>query len=186
MEPNVLFRLYLDGDENAFAELIKLLREPLIFFVMRFVQSLSLAEEIAEDAFVELLIHKERFNFSSSIKTYLFTIARNKAINYIRRNSRLTDDECLKDAEADTQSLEERVIKSDEAKALYKVLDRLNEDYRKALWLVYVEDMSYTEAGRVLGKSTKQIENIVYRAKNAARKELEKEGIVHEDGTRIY
>lgn len=181
MDPNVLFRQYLDGDENGFTELIKLLREPLIFFVMRFVNSSSLAEEIAEDAFVELLIHKERFNFSSSVKTYLFTIARNKAINYIRRNSRLTDDESLETAEADIESLEERVIKSDEAKALYKVLDRLNDDYRNALWLVYVEDMSYIEAGRVLGKNAKQIENLVYRAKAAARKELEKEGIVRED-----
>ena len=183
MDPNVLFRRYIDGDEDAFTELINALREPLIFFVMRFVQSISLAEEIAEDAFVELLIHKERFNFSSSVKTYLFTIARNKAINHIRRNSHLTDDECLETTEADTESLEERVIRSDEAKALYKVLDRLNDDYRNALWLVYVEDMSYIEAGRVLGKSTKQIENIVYRAKAAARKELEKEGVVREDRT---
>ena len=63
------------------------------------------------------------------------------------------------------------------------MLDRLNDDYRNALWLVYVEDMSYIEAGRVLGKSAKQIENIVYRAKAAARKELEKEGVVREDRT---
>ncbi len=181
MEPNELFRRFLDGDENAFTELIKLFREPLIFFTMRFVTSLSLAEEIAEDAFVELLIHKERFNFTSSVKTYLFTIARNKAINYVRRNSRLTDDECLDSSEADVESLEERVIRSDEAKILYKVLDKLSADYRNALWLVYIEDMSYTEAGRVLGKTTKQIENLVYRAKAAARKELEKEGIVREN-----
>lgn len=181
MEHNELFRRFLDGDENAFTELIKLLREPLIFFAMRFVTSPSLAEEIAEDAFVELLIHKERFNFTSSVKTYLFTIARNKAINYIRRNSRLTDDESLETTEADIESLEEHVIKGDEAKALYKVLDKLNADYRNALWLVYVEDMSYYDAGRVLGKSAKQIENLVYRAKAAARKELEKEGIVREN-----
>lgn len=181
MEHNELFRRFLDGDGNAFTELIKLLREPLIFFTMRFVTSPSLAEEIAEDAFVELLIHKERFNFTSSVKTYLFTIARNKAINYIRRNSRLTDDECLDTSEAEIESLEEHVIRGDEAKALYKVLDKLNDDYRNALWLVYVEDMSYVDAGRVLGKSTKQIENLVYRAKAAARKELEKEGIVREN-----
>ena len=181
MEPNELFRRFLDGDENAFTELIKLFREPLIFFTMRFVSSPSEAEEIAEDAFVELLINKERFNFSSSVKTYLYTIARNKAVNHVRRSSRLTDDDCLDTIEADIETLEEHVIKNDEAKALYKVLDKLNPDYRNALWLVYVDGMSYTEAGIVLGKSTKQIENLVFRAKASARKKLEKEGIVREN-----
>jgi RNA polymerase sigma-70 factor (ECF subfamily) len=61
------------------------------------------------------------------------------------------------------------------------VLDRLTDDYRNALYLVYIEDLSYEEAGRVMGKNKKQIENLVFRARASARKELEKEGVYGEN-----
>ncbi|MBO7148454.1 MAG: RNA polymerase sigma factor [Clostridia bacterium] len=178
---NELFRAYLDGDDHAFDSIIKEYRENLIFFVMRYVRSVSVAEEIAQDAFVELLIHKHRYNFSCSLKTYLFTIAKNKAINYLRRRKFVSDDEIDPNTESDERTLAEHVIKNEENEKLYKVLDRLTDDYRNALYLVYIEDLSYEEAGRVMGKNKKQIENLVFRARASARKELEKEGVYGEN-----
>jgi RNA polymerase sigma-70 factor (ECF subfamily) len=178
---NELFRAYLDGDDSAFDRIIKEYRENLIFFVMRYVRSVSVAEEIAQDAFVELLIHKHRYNFSCSLKTYLFTIAKNKAINYLRRRKFVSDDEIDPNTESDERTLAEHVIKNEENEKLYKVLDRLTDDYRNALYLVYIEDLSYEEAGRVMGKNKKQIENLVFRARASARKELEKEGVYGEN-----
>lgn len=178
---NELFRAYLDGDDSAFDRIINEYRENLIFFVMRYVRSVSVAEEIAQDAFVELLIHKHRYNFSCSLKTYLFTIAKNKAINYLRRRKFVSDDEIDPNTESDERTLAEHVIKNEENEKLYKVLDRLTDDYRNALYLVYIEDLSYEEAGRVMGKNKKQIENLVFRARASARKELEKEGVYGEN-----
>lgn len=178
---NELFRAYLDGDDHAFDCIIKEYRENLIFFVMRYVRSVSVAEEIAQDAFVELLIHKHRYNFSCSLKTYLFTIAKNKAINYLRRRKFVSDDEIDPNTESDERTLAEHIIKNEEKEKLYKVLNRLNDDYRSALYLVYIEDLSYEEAGRVMGKNKKQIENLVFRARASARKELEKEGVYGEN-----
>ena len=180
VDGNVYFRQFLDGDTASFEKLIKMYRESLIFFCMRYTHNSSLAEEIAEDSFVELLLHKDRFNFSCSVKTYLFTIARNKAVNMLRKSKFSTELENFENSLEDTASLEEAVIKSDESRLLYKVLDKLSDDYRCALYLVYIEDLSYAQAGKVMKKSIKQIENLVYRAKAAARKELEKEGIVRE------
>ena len=178
---NELFRRYLDGDSGAFDLIIKEYRENLIFFVMRYVRSVSVAEDIAQDAFVELLIHKNRYNFSCSLKTYLFTIAKNKAVNYLRRRKFVSDDEIDPNSHSDEETLTERVIKGEQNEKLYKVLGKLPEDYRNALYLVYIEDMSYEDAGRVMGKNRKQIENLVFRAKAAARKELEKEGVFGEE-----
>ncbi|MBQ7820927.1 MAG: RNA polymerase sigma factor [Clostridia bacterium] len=179
---NELFRAYLDGNDRAFDEIIKEYRENLIFFIMRYIRSVSVAEEIAQDAFVELLIHKHRYNFSCSLKTYLFTIAKNKAINYLRRLKFVSDDEIDPNIQSDEATLAEHIIKNEQNEKLYKVLDKLSEDYRNALFLVYIEDMSYEDAGRVMGKNRKQIENLVFRARAAARKELEKEGVYSENG----
>lgn len=178
---NELFRRYLDGEAAAFDQIIKDYRENLIFFVMRYIKSSSIAEEIAQDAFVELLIHKERYNFSCSLKTYLFTIARNKAVNILRRQKFSTDEEIDPESTSDERSLEEKLISDERKEMLYKAMGKLSEDYRSALYLVYVEDLSYDDAGKVMGKNRKQIENLVFRAKAAARRELEKEGMSYDE-----
>ncbi|MCR5485088.1 MAG: RNA polymerase subunit sigma-24, partial [Clostridiales bacterium] len=78
------YRRFLEGDNDAFTEIVKLYRENLIFFINRYVHDLDSAEDISEDVFVELLVHKHRYNFKTSFKTYLFSIARHKAIDHVR------------------------------------------------------------------------------------------------------
>ena len=53
---------------------------------------------------------------------------------------------------------------------------RLNDDYRTAVHLVYFEEMSCEQAAKIMKKNKKQIENLLYRAKNALRKNLRKDG----------
>ena len=76
----------------------------------------------------------------------------------------------------------EREIEKDEQKAmLNKALSALKDDYKTALHLVYFEELSYADAAKVMKKSPKQIENILYRARQSLRSELEKEGFVYEE-----
>ena len=82
-----LYRRFLSGDEAAFEDIVRLYRENLIYFLTRTVD-IHTAEDIAEDAFVELLLHPKRYNFSVSLKTYLFAIAKHKAQTYGRKRAR--------------------------------------------------------------------------------------------------
>ena len=54
-----------------------------------------------------------------------------------------------------------------------------NPDYREALYLTYFEGMSYQQAAEVMGKSVKQITNMVYRGKERLRGLLKREGIAN-------
>ena len=58
-------------------------------------------------------------------------------------------------------------------------MERLNPDYRQALYLVYFEQLHHAEAAVIMGKSEKQIADLVYRGKKSLRKRLEEEGVVH-------
>ena len=58
-------------------------------------------------------------------------------------------------------------------------MERLHDDYREALYLTYFENLSYTEAAEVMGKSVKQVTNLIYRGKERLRGLLEKEGITN-------
>ena len=170
------YRRFLDGDESAFGELLDMYSENLIFFINRYVGNVAIAQEISEDVFVELLIHKRRYNFKTSLKTYIFTIARNKAVSYLRKCSRKP--ECAYEYienEADRRNLEDEFLKKERDKKLHNAIDNLNEDYKTVLHLIYFEDMSYEQAGAVMKKSKKQIENLVYRARQVLKKTLEKE-----------
>ena len=72
----------------------------------------------------------------------------------------------------------EEVIKTKERnRILHGCMEQLNPDYREALYLVYFAEMSYAQAAAVMGKSVKQITNMVYRGKQSLRGFLEKEGI---------
>ncbi|MGN0547603.1 MAG: RNA polymerase sigma factor [Acutalibacteraceae bacterium] len=170
------YRRFLNGDESAFGELLDIYSDSLIFFINRYVGNIAIAQELSEDVFVELLIHKRRYNFKTSLKTYIFTIAHHKAVSYVRRCARRPEYafDYIED-EADLKNLEDEFLKKERDLELHKALNSLSEDYRTVLHLIYFEDMSYEQAGGVMKKSRKQIENLAYRARQALKKELEKE-----------
>ena len=99
----------------------------------------------------------------------------------MRKRSRFTlvGEENLTDV-ADLQMLENSVLRSEENRQLSRALGQVKEEYRTALHLVYLEDMSYDEAGHIMKKSRKQVENLIYRGKKAVRAILEKEGFSFE------
>ncbi len=178
-KPALLYRAYLDGDEKAFEELVLLLKDNLIYFIERFVKNPSVAEDIAQDSFVELLLHKHSYNFKTPLKTYLFTIGRNKAFNFLKKNSRHpgVDISELEYSLEDETNIEDKVICDERKRRIVAALNRINPDYKDVLYLIYFEGMSGDEAASILKKNKKQMANLLFRAKEAAKKEFEKEGL---------
>jgi len=173
---------FLEGDECGFTELVESLGEKLIFFINRFVNDPALAEDLMEDTFCEILVHKNRFRGQASFQTYLFAIAHNKAVDAIRKNIREQRRESLAAWEPDeTVSFEERMCTDQRKTALHQAISRLNEEYQAVLHLIYFEELSYDEAAIVLKKNNRQIKNLVYRAKQTLKTLVEGEAIFDED-----
>lgn len=164
------YRRYLAGDESAFDEIMLELFDKLVFFINRYVQDLHAAEDIAMDAFADLIVHKDRYDFRVSLKTYLFMIGRSRALNYLKRRKRrshvslceLPDTVCDKAAEA-------AFVRGEQQQIVSEALAALSMDMRVAVHLVYFEGLSYKETARVMKKSEKQVDNLLYRAKKELR-----------------
>ncbi|MBR2406024.1 MAG: sigma-70 family RNA polymerase sigma factor [Clostridia bacterium] len=171
------YRRFLEGEERAFDEIIKDLFDPLVFFIHRYVQDIHTAEDIAIDAFSDLVVHRHRYNFKVTLKTYVFMLGRSRALNYIKHRSRMAT--VALDGLENTLSaneLPEEVLLADEQKrAVHAALAALPEEMRAAVHLVYFEELSYEEAARVMKKNKKQIDNLLYRAKALLRTTLNKE-----------
>lgn len=173
------YRRFLNGDERAFDEILTQYFDGLTFFINRYLHDVHTSEDIAIDVFLQLIIHPRRYNFKTSLKTYLYMMGRSRALNELKRRSRVNMvslDEAAELCDADEQSLADAVIADERARILNEAISRLDEPFRTVLHLIYFEDLSYDEAGRVMKKSRKQIDNLLYRAKATLRIELGKDG----------
>jgi len=177
------YRRFLNGDDEGLTEIVKDYKDGLIFYLNSFVNNISIAEELMEDTFFKLITKKPRFSERYSFKTWLYTIGRNVAIDYVRRNSRIADSpiEEMSEILSDECDLEKAYIAEERKIAVHKALKSLNPDYQQILWLIYFEGLSNAEAGKVMRKNSRQVKNLVYRAKNALKSELDKEGFIYEE-----
>ncbi len=151
------YRRFLDGDRSAFAEVQNCYFDSLVFFIHRMVHDLYAAEDLAIDTLTELIVNPRRYNFKTSLKTYLFSIARHKALDYIRHRSHITVTELEKaeGGEEQVKSPEEMLLLSERKRIVSEAMDRLPEDQRMAVYLIYFEDLSYEDAAKVMRKNRK-------------------------------
>ena len=168
-----LYQRYLEGDEKALDDLIKIYRCSLTAFINGFVKDYNTAESIMIDVFVELIRNKN-FKGRSSLKTYLFTLGRNKALRHIKYNRH--DFISIEDVEnhiSGEELLLDKIVEEERRKMVHEAMSELKPIYREALYLIYFEEMSYNEASLILHKSSKQIANIIYRAKQSLKNHLD-------------
>ncbi len=169
------YRRYLNGDENAFDDIQNMYFDRLTLFADRYLNDIAAAEDVAIDTLLQLIIHKKRYNFKTSLKTYLYTIAHNRAVNVLKARSRSNSAVMAEDT-ADRLDLEQVVLETERAKALYKALHKLPADMEKALHLVYFEQLSYKDTAKILGCTVKKVDNLLLRGKAIIKSTLEKEG----------
>lgn len=172
------YRRFLDGDESAFDEIMKEMFDNLVFFIDRYVHDVHAAEDIAIDTFSDLVVNRRRYNFKVTLKTYVFMLGRSRALNYIKHRKKLTFEE-LSEAENmsdDREILEESVLTDEVKRTVNDALSGLSEEMHTAVHLVYFEELTYEEAAKVMKKSRKQVDNLLYRAKKELRNILGKDG----------
>ena len=175
------YRRFLEGDTNAIIDIIADYREGLVLFINSIVKDFCTAEEIAEDTFVKICADKPDFSGKCSFKTWLFTIGKNAAINSMKKKSRHSEvpiDDFY--SIADKEDIEQNYIRDEDKRHLLRALEKLNDDYRQVLYLVYFENFSNTETAKIMKKSERQIRNLLYRSKESLRNILEKEGFRYE------
>ena len=175
------YRRFLEGDESAMYELVERYNDGLVLYLCGFVNSLSVADELAEDAFVKLCLKRPRHRGLSPFKTWLYAIGRNLAIDYLRRAAREKHVPLHEASLAGSELLESRYLREERKIQVHRAMGRLKPEYRQTLWLLYFEEMSGKEAAKIMRRSVHAVEALAYRARRALREELHREGITDED-----
>ena len=177
------YRRFLDGDDEGIEDIVRDFKDGLILYLNGIVKNIYTAEELAEDTFFRLMIKRPRFSGRSSFKSWLYAIGRNIALDRIRRDVK-TSSIPIEDMESylsDEYDLERSYIKEERKIRVHRAMGKLPDDYRQVLWLTYFEDFSNKETSVIMKKNDRQIRNLLYRAKQSLKCELEKEGFTYEE-----
>ena len=171
-----LYRRFKDGDNGAFEELVELYEDEMSRFVYGIVRDNHETEHIVIDTFAQLVLNKKSFEGKSSLKTYIFGIAKNLSMKSMKERGQDRHVSFDEIAELDI-GIREKAFTALEKKAdsdrVINAMRNLKSDYHAVLALLYYEDMSYKEAAKVMNKSEKQIKDLAYRAKTALKKILD-------------
>ena len=175
-----LYHAFLKGDDHSFVELIRLHQSGLTFFLHGYVHDLDTVEDLVEDTFVRLYARRPHFSTRYRFKTWLYTIAKNLTIDYLRKQGRQISVplEEVHHRLVDPHTPEGALFQKEQDRALYRAMEQLSEEYRQVLYLKFFEDLSNAEIGKILKRNNRQVENLLYRSKQALRQILQKEELL--------
>lgn len=177
------YRRFCGGDDEGMADIVREYKDGLILYLRSFVSDIYTAEDLAEETFFRIMVKKPKYSGKSSFRSWLYAIGRNAAVDYVRHHSKElyipTWD--MESYISDEEDIESAYIREKQQEIINKALKGLSADYRQVIWLVFFEGMSNAEAAAVMGKNSRQMRNLLYRAKQSLKKELEKEDFIYEE-----
>ncbi len=159
----------LEGEhsEHAFRMILNAYQDKVIRFISLFVSSRPECEELASDVFISLWENKERLTDINDLNNYIFIVAKNKALNHLRKGkAELIDlDSFQVDAFHNTDTTPESIyISQEEVERLNAAINELPQKTKMAFYLVREDKLKYKDAAEILGVSIKTIEKQVAAA----------------------
>lgn len=168
-----LIRAIAGGDMRALNELYARHGANILSYLSSFLNDRQLAEEVLQDVMMAVWNHAGQFRGDSKVRTWLLTIARNRAINTRRRTTpNLVQFDDVLDMDAGDTTPLEKVERKHRSELMREALNRLPPAYQEILLLVFYHQLSGVEIAEVLGISTGTVKSRLHRAKELLRRVL--------------
>lgn len=180
---------YLRGNSNALNFLIERYLRRIYNFVAKYIGNAKEAEDLTQEIFLKAWKSLKKFDSQKSFKTWLFSIARNVCIDYLRRKKIVTfstlenddDSESFSDKIVDKSiSVVEKITQQELKKEMGKYLLRLSEANRTVLILHYNQQLAFREIAELLGESLDTIKSRHRRALQYLRRLIEQGKKMHQ------
>lgn len=166
----------LEGDEKAYADLMEKYRKSVYHTILKMVRNVDDAEDLTIEAFAKAFKNLEKFKKDYTFSTWLFRVATNNCIDFIRKkkldtmsiNADITKDDGdsisidIKDKNLDPQ---EEAIKSQKIELVRKFVNLLPAKYQKLVKLRYFEELSYDEIAKELDAPLGTVKAQLHRAR---------------------
>lgn len=177
MDEKVLIGQILAGDQDAFGQLVQAYQKPVYNLCLRMVSNPADAEDLAQEAFVKAWRGLRFYKHEAAFSTWLYRLTSNVCIDFLRKQKKtisLTVEEDAPELEImDENPLpEEQVLHREKQKAVEDAMAQLEEEYRLALTLRVVDDLTYEQIAEVLDIKVGTVKSRIARARERMRKIL--------------
>jgi RNA polymerase sigma factor (sigma-70 family) len=166
----------IEKDQSAFATLMKRYKKAVYFMILKMIRDADDAEDLTMEAFAKAFRNLERFKKDYTFSTWLFRIATNNTIDFIRKkklktmslNTSMSDDggnSVNIDVEDDDNNPQDEFIRSQRIEMVRIFVDKLPAKYRKLVQLRYFDELSYEEIAQELDKPLGTVKAQLHRSR---------------------
>ena len=173
-----------NGSEAAFRHLVENYQQRVINVCFGMLHNMEDAEDVAQEVFIEVHRSIQKFRADSKISTWLYRIAVNRSLNFIRDNKKRkwfkSFDDVVKTKNAELPKMQENhyddpeheLEKQQRANLLHEAINSLSDNQKTAFSLNKYDDLSYQEISEVMNLSVSSVESLIHRAKMNLQKKL--------------
>ena len=181
-EKEIIIRLK-QNDEKAFQLLVDLFSKKVYNTCIGMLQNKEDAEDVTQEIFITIHININEFREESSLSTWIYRIALNKCLEFIRKKDRKKRSGIFKsifssDGERSIENHSDfmhpgiQLENQERAKVLFKAIELLPEQQKTAYILHKLEQVSYNEIASIMEVSLSSVESLLFRAKQNLKKHL--------------
>lgn len=172
------------GDDSAFNFLVQKYRRPIINFMYRMAHNQAAAEDLAQEVFLRVYRSRSSYEASAKFTTWLYRIATNLGMNYVRdtRHERPENTMNLDESDEETgqapdladkkPNIEEEILRRERLKAIREKVEALPERQRMAVLMHKYQQMDYRQIAEVLKLSESATKSLLFRAYETLRTQL--------------
>ncbi len=180
-----LVRSAIAGREAGFEELVRRYQRPIAAYVYRMVGDYDAALDLTQEVFIKVYNSLTRYRSEFKFSTWIYKIAHNAAIDYLRRHTVREQALCRSiDGDRREISIESRRLtpeqeseRRERRSEIESVVQLLPAAYRELIALRHSHDLSYDEIAEVTGLPLGTVKNRLFRAREAMRDQLMQRGI---------
>ena len=167
MKATELIARIADGDTHAMRMLYDRYNDAVYAFAVSRSGNTELASDCVHDAMLDVWRTAGRFQGQSTVKTWLFSIARNKLVDALRKRSKLSFVDEVPELTDTAPNPEAAAIAASDNKRLHACLNGLKDVQRAAVRLAFLEDLTYPEIAEIEAVPVGTIKTRIYHAKQA-------------------
>lgn len=171
-----LIRRIIDGDKNAFKELVEQYQRLVAHIVFKMISDEIEREDICQEVFVKVYKNLNRFRGESKLSTWIARIAYNRCYDYLNRKAVPKTGEVFDNA---ISNLPDRAVGPDKKMENSKVagilkgeMNKLPPQFRMIITLYHLDEMSYSEIGQIMKLPEGTVKSYLFRSRKMLKEQL--------------
>lgn len=182
LEDDALVKEAIGGDERAYKKLVAKYERALYFHILKMIKNREQVDDLVQETFVKAFDNLNTYSTSYAFSTWLYRIATNHTIDYLRKKKlqTLSIDEPVKTRDGDMQmqledesaGTDRNIIRKQRQKIVQEAIEELPKKYRKVIEMRHMEEKSYQEIADVLDLPLGTVKAHIFRARELLYKAL--------------